>query len=85
MLKIIYWAIAIILYIAILALMIFMDDVDVDEIIFDNLAESVKDSIKITKFGWIVVFEMVYLLICISWPLSLVLAGILYLGIKRAK
>ncbi len=85
MLKIIYWAIAIISYLAILALMIFVDGVDVDEIIFGSFAESVKDSIKITKFGLMLIFEMVYMIICISWPVSLVLAGILYLGIKRAE
>lgn len=81
MLRFIYWLIGFIMFAGIIALMIMEDDFYNSLI---NMTENI-DNWKFNASGWLLVYQLVFAMMSICWPITLILFVILYLGYKESE
>lgn len=81
MFRFIYWLIAFIMFAGTVILMIMEDGFS------DELLENIKsiDFIQLNSTAWLLAYQLVFAMMSICWPLTLILAGIMYLGNKESE
>lgn len=81
MFRFIYWFIAFIMFAGVIVLVIMEDDL-YEELI--NATKSI-DCFKISIPGLLLMYQLVLAILSICWPLTLILAGIMYLSMKESE
>lgn len=81
MFRFIYWFIAFIMFAGIIVLVIMEDD------LYEELINAIKsiDCFKISIPGLLLMYQLVFAILSICWPLTLILAGIMYLSMKESE
>lgn len=81
MFRFIYWLIAFIMFAGVVVLVI-MEDEFSEELI--NAIKSI-DCFKMSIPGLLLIYQLVFAMMSICWPLTLILAGIMYLSLKESE